>query len=67
MKPSKSVLRSLERNKRLRLREGVLNHLKDREWSFNRLENGRIFLVHESGAFGIGVNVDDIEWADLSL
>ena len=65
MKPPKSLLRSLSRNKQLKLREGVYRHLKEREWLFSRVEIDTIFVIHESGNFGMGVRVEDIDWSDV--
>ncbi len=62
MKPSKSYLRSLNRNTRLKLKEGVHGYLKNREWLFNRLENDMVYLLDESGSFGVAVKVENIEW-----
>ncbi len=65
MKPPKSFLRSLSSKKRLKLREGVYRHLKEREWLFSRLENDTVFLVHHSGIFGMGVKIEDIDWSEV--
>ncbi len=62
MKPSRSFLRSLSRNTRLKLRDGVHRYLKEREWLFSRLENDTVFLTHHSGLFGMGVRIEDIDW-----
>jgi hypothetical protein len=64
MKPSMSYLRSLTRNRRLKLREGVYRHLKEREWLFSRVENDTVFLLHHSGIFGMGVRIEDIDWSE---
>ncbi len=63
MKPSKSYLRSLTKNTRLKLKEGVYGYLKDREWLFNKLEDDVIYLIDKSGIFGLGVRVEDIDWS----
>ncbi len=65
MKPSKSCLRSLTGNTRLRLKEGVHGYLKNREWFFHRLENGMVYLLDESGSFGMAVKVENIEWSNV--
>ncbi len=62
MRVKKSVLSSLARNKRLKLQKNVCRHLKEREWNFNRLEGNTIFLMHETGAYGFGVRIEDIDW-----
>ncbi len=46
----------------LKLREGVYKQLSDREWIFNRAEKELIFLIHKSGAFGVVVGIEDIDW-----
>ena len=50
-----------ECGKRLRLREGVFKQLRDREWILSRVENDLIFLVHQSGAYGVVVDPKDID------
>ncbi len=65
MKPSKPYLRSLTRNTRLRLKEGVCGYLKTREWFFNRLENDTVYLLDESGVFGMAVRVESIDWSKV--
>jgi hypothetical protein len=65
MKPPKSFLRSLSKNKRLKLRVGVYRQLKEREWLFRRIENGIVFLVHHSGVYGLGVKIEDIDWSEI--
>ncbi len=64
MKPTRSLLRSLTRNRRLKLQKDVCRHLKERTWHFNRLEGDTIFLIHESGAYGFGVGIEDIDWSE---
>ena len=56
------MVRSTEIGKPLRLREGVYRQLRDREWVFNRAEKEVIFLIHKSGAYGVVVRVEDIDW-----
>ena len=48
----------------LRLRDGVYRQLRNREWVFNRTENGLIFLIHPSGAYGVVVRPQDIDWSE---
>jgi hypothetical protein len=62
MKLAKEFLRTLSRNTRLRLKEGVYKSLKNRVWLFHRLENETIYLLDETGMFGIGVKVESIDW-----
>ncbi len=64
MRPSKSKLRSLTRNTRLRLKENVYG--KDREWFLNRVEKDMVYLLDESGAFGVAVKVENIDWSKFS-
>jgi hypothetical protein len=56
------VIKNTETGRSLRLREGVYRQLQDREWVFNRAENEMIFLVHPSGAYGVVVRPQDIDW-----
>lgn len=65
MRPQKSVLTSLTRNRRLKLQKDVCRHLREREWNFNRLEGNTVFLIHQSGAYGFGVRIEDIDWSQL--
>lgn len=58
----KSRLNSIPSGRRLRLREGLYKQLKEREWIFNRMENNIVFLIHESGAYGLVVGIEDIDW-----
>jgi len=57
--------KTLASTKSLKLREGVYKQLSDREWIFNRTEKEMIFLIHKSGAFGVVVKVDDIDWNEF--
>ena len=57
-----SILSRIPAGKLMRLREGTYKQLKDREWIFNRVENEIIFLIHRSGAYGVAVKIEDIEW-----
>ena len=61
-RPTRSVLSSIPQGKRLRLREGAYKQLKDREWIFSKIGNDMIFLIHESGAYGLAVKIEDIDW-----
>ncbi len=66
MKPSKSTIKSLiNRNTRLKLKEDVHEYLKNREWLFNRIENGMVYLLDESGLFGMAVEVENIDWTKI--
>jgi hypothetical protein len=57
-----SKLNSIPPGTRLRLREGLYRQLREREWIFNRTEENVIFLVHPSGAYGVVVRGDAIDW-----
>ena len=57
-----SKLTSMLSGKLLRLREGLYKQLREREWIFNRMENNLILLIHENGAFGVVVGIEDIDW-----
>ena len=46
---------------RLRLRGDVCQQVKDREWIFNKVKDQTIFLIHETGTYGIAVGVEDID------
>jgi hypothetical protein len=61
-KTSKSNLNLIPSGKPLKLREGVYKRLREREWIFNRAENEIIFLIHKSGAYGVAVRMEDIDW-----
>ena len=64
-KASKSNLSLIPSGKPLKLREGVYKQLKEREWIFNRAEKDIIFLVHKSGAYGVAVRNEVIDWDEL--
>ena len=53
---------SIPKGKPIRLREGSYKQLKEREWIFNRSEKDIIFLIHKSGAYGVVVRMEDIDW-----
>ncbi len=58
----KSCMSGALSGKPLKLREGVYKQLKEREWIFNRAEKDIIFLIHKSGAYGVVVKKEDINW-----
>jgi hypothetical protein len=62
---SKSKLSLIPSGKPLKLREGVYKQMKEREWIFNRAEKDIIFLAHKSGAYGVAVRNEDIDWDEL--
>jgi hypothetical protein len=49
----------------LRLREGLYRQLREREWIFNRTQENLIFLVHKSGAYGVVVREEAINWNEV--
>jgi len=51
--------------KLVRLREGKHKQLRDREWILNRTDQKSIFLVHKSGAYGLVVGIEDIDWDEV--
>ena len=59
---AKSKLNAILSGKFLRLREGLYKQLHDREWFFRKTEKDMIFLIHRSGAYGIVVGIEDIDW-----
>lgn len=50
---------------RLKLRGDVCQQVKERDWIFNKVKDNMIFLVHETGAHGIVVGIEDIDWTGL--
>ena len=50
---------------RLRLREDVSQHGKEREWILNKVKGNTIFLIHETGVYGIVVGIEDIDWTEF--
>lgn len=47
--------------KKVRLKDGVLPHLKIREWEFQAIERGLVMLKHRKYKFTLRVKEDDIE------
>lgn len=66
-KPNRSILGHIPPGVRLRLQENAYRQLKEREWIFNRTENDLIFLIHESGAYGLVVGIQDVDWNEFQL
>jgi hypothetical protein len=60
------IRRDVGSGKPLRLREGVHRQLRDREWIFSRAEKEMIFLVHASGAYGVVVRSEDVDWENVN-
>ena len=56
------VLNYVAPGSRLRLRGDVCQQVKDREWIFNKVKDQTIFLIHETGTYGIAVGIEDIDW-----
>ena len=59
----KAILSRIVSGQRLRLREGAYRYIKEREWIFNRVEGNKVYLLHDSRAYGIVVEIDDIDWS----
>ncbi len=49
----------------VRLREGRHKQVREREWVFNRTDQDSIFLIHKSGAYGLVVGLEDIDWDEV--
>ncbi len=47
---------------RLKLCGEVCQQVKEREWIFGKVKDNMVFLVHETGAYGIVVDIEDIDW-----
>ena len=47
---------------RSRLRGDFSQQVKDREWIFNKVKDQSIFLIHQTGTYGIVVGIEDIDW-----
>ncbi len=60
-----SILKSISPGRCLKLREGVHQQLREREWFFRRVESDLVFLIHQSRAYGIVVKISDIDWDSL--
>jgi hypothetical protein len=56
------VLNYIAPGTRLRLRGDVCQQVKERDWIFNKVKDNTIFLIRETGAHGIVVNIEDIDW-----
>jgi len=60
--PTASILKHMSPGVHLRLRENVCRQVREREWIFNGIENNLLFLIHEGGAYGLIVGIQDIDW-----
>ena len=49
---------------KVRLRPDVLIHVEIREWEFQKVEKGLVFLLDRKKGRTLRVNLDDIEWRD---
>ena len=56
------ILNYVAPGSRLRLRGDVCQRVKDREWIFNNVKDHMIFLINETGTYGIVVGIEDIDW-----
>jgi hypothetical protein len=61
---TKARLDSVSSGKLLKLKEGLYRQLREREWIFNRTENNWVFLIHKAGAYGVVVQMEDIDWPE---
>lgn len=66
-RPTTLILSHIPSGTRLRLRENAYRQLRQREWIFNRTENNSIFLMHEGGAYGLVVEIQDIDWNEFQV
>jgi len=64
MSISNAKQESIIKGQPLRLRDGLYKQLKEREGIFNRAEEDMLFLVHKSGAYGVVVRMEDIDWTE---
>jgi len=56
------ILNYVAPGSRLRLRGDACQQVKEREWIFNNVKDQMIFLIHETGSYGIVVSIEDIDW-----
>jgi hypothetical protein len=47
---------------RLKLCEDALQQMKEREWIFNEVKDNMVFLIHETRADRMVVEIEDIDW-----
>ncbi len=56
-------MRSITQGEKVKLINGVARRMKTKEWIFRGIERGNIvWLMHESGSYGIGVRIELIDW-----
>ncbi len=53
---------SLTKGERLRLRPGVLDAVKIREWEFERREKGKLLLRYRPKNYTLEVEPEEIDW-----
>ena len=58
-------LNSTLSGKLVRLREENHKQVRELEWVFNRMDQKSIILVHKSGAYGLVVGNEDIDWDEV--
>ncbi len=46
----------------VRLKGGVLPYMERREWEFQRIEEGIVFLTHPGIRYSIDVKEDCVDW-----
>jgi hypothetical protein len=50
---------------KLSLKDNIKRRMETKEWIFRSVEKGDIiWLMHESGFYGIGVRADMIDWEE---
>ncbi len=57
--------KSLIKGERVRLRPGVLNSVKIRDWEFEKREKGKILLRYRPKNYTLEVEPDEIEWETI--
>ncbi len=60
--PSRGAGHRIPKGQRIRLRDGVYRWIKEREWMLDRIDGEGVHLLHETGAYGLIVRMEDIDW-----
>lgn len=66
-RPGKGILNRLSPGRRVRLRDHVHREIREREWILNKIDREGVHLIHESGAYGVIVDVEDIDWSEFRV
>ncbi len=64
-KPSRWILNHMPRGIRIKLREDVYQHVRQREWILDRIDGEGVHLLHETKAYGLIVKAEDIDWTEF--